>query len=139
MKIGNTFVKTMFDKIYDRPVFERPMSPSKWVGSPTYLDITRLLMSCGGGMGGSRWYEYVERIDLDEIAARNRSHISVRTWDGRKLLINKSFIVNAEQLKIAFADLDSSNPHYPKGVYTYCLLLEDWHSIELVDTCRPTV
>ena len=92
----NQFIKTNFDKIYTDDVLRRPMTPGKWVGRPSYLKITRLKMSCGGGLGGSTWYEYVQRISLPELAKKPDSLV-FRTWNGQEIFLNKSYIVKAEQ------------------------------------------
>ena len=35
------------------------------VETPVIKGGKRILMSCGGGMAGSKWYEYASDIDMD--------------------------------------------------------------------------
>lgn len=46
----------------ENPELGKEFTPSEWDGEPEYLPITRIKMTCGGGMGGQSWYEYIHRI-----------------------------------------------------------------------------
>ena len=50
-------------------------------------DGKRILMSCGGGMGGSKWYEEVTDIDMEG------DFIDVITIDGQNKLLGKQYVV----------------------------------------------
>lgn len=126
------FVKTNFCKIHTEDVLRRPVSPGKWVGKPSYLAITRLQVACGGGIGGSTWYEYVQRISLQDLA-KSADALVLRTWNGQEIFLNKAYIVKAEQLTIATAVFNSENRNYPLGEYTYCYLTKDGHEFTLSD------
>lgn len=108
--------------------------PSHWKDNPEYMLITKVYMSCGGGMGGSSWYEYVER--LEDIPSNEI--IKVKRYDGKELLINTSWVVSAENFKLAKATLDISKweSYYPneekKGIRNYYVLLDDDVELELV-------
>lgn len=132
------FCKMRFDKIYTDSFLPKPMTPSKWLGI-SYKPVTRIKMSCGGGMGGSSWYEYVERVPLDSIAAEEKRCIVFRTFDGENVLLNIAYMVKAEQFTVAMATLRSENPYFPKGDYTYCFLVEDGHELVLSDESRPVI
>ena len=47
----------------------------------------RILMSCGGGMSGSKWYEEVTDIDMEG------DFIDVITIDGQNKLLGKQYVV----------------------------------------------
>ena len=49
----------------------------------------RIKMSCGGGMGGSKWWEYVTDIDSSDP-----NYESVTCLDGQTKRLGKQFIVN---------------------------------------------
>ena len=49
----------------------------------------RIKMSCGGGMGGSSWYEYVT-----DIYGSDPNYEVVTTLDGQTKRLGKQFIVN---------------------------------------------
>ena len=136
--MGNdTFVKTQFDKLYTDNTLYRPMSPSVWVSEAvSYQPITKLTMTCGGGLGGSRWEEFIKRIPIENICCGGDFSV-VESWDGKKFLLNKRYLVKGEQLTIASAVLRSTNPNFPQGDYTYCWLVEDGHVLELGGECRP--
>ena len=105
----------------------RPVSPSTWVGSPEYMKVTRLLMTCGGGLGGAQWKEYVMRVD----SIRSNEIQGFETFDGRRVLLNSSFIVKADDYTLVKVLLDNQNYNYPNGVHTYYYLVEDGARVEL--------
>lgn len=127
----NPFVKTNFDVVHTEDVLKRPMTPGKWVGRPSYLEITRLHMTCGGGIGGSTWFEYISRINLMDLAKDESNYLVTQRWNGSAVFINKAYVVSAEQFTIAYADYESLNPNYPAGTYTYYYLTEDGHKFTL--------
>ena len=57
--------------------------------------VLRIKMSCGGGMGGSSWYETVKPIEIVP-----HSLIEVETLDGETKLINTDFVVNAVEKQL---------------------------------------
>lgn len=128
----SNFVKTNFEEIYKPDYLKKPMTPSEWVGGVSYLPVTRLKMTCGGGLGGSLWYEYVQRVSLEIFSIVQSPFVTLRTWDNKEVFLNKSYIVKAEQFVIASAVLNSRNPNFPMGEYTYCYLVEDGHKLSLV-------
>ena len=129
------YLEYNFDKLYDDEVIKRPRTPSVWVTKDVcYDEITRIKMSCGGGMGGSKWYEYVERVPLDALAKIGRGCVVLRTYEGKDVLINMDYVVEAEQFTVASAVLDSRNPYFPVGYYKFCYLIEDGRrNLTLID------
>ena len=54
----------------------------------------RIKMSCGGGMGGSSWYEYVTDIESGSGHITDPNYEVVTTLDGQTKRLGKQFIVN---------------------------------------------
>lgn len=80
----------------------KPKTPSKWKCFPEYTLITKVRMTCGGGLGGASWYEYVYR--LDEIPTNKI--IEVKRYDGKMIRLNTAYVVSTEDFKLAKATLD---------------------------------
>lgn len=112
----------------------KPKTPSKWIGKPEYLPITKIRMTCGGGMGGSTWYEYVQH--LDKIPSNEI--ISVRRYDGKDIRLNTSYIVEAEDFTMATVHLDISEwaklsaSYRGSNIETYYVLIDGDQKLELL-------
>ena len=57
------------------------------VETPVIKGGKRILMSCGGGMAGSKWYEYARDIDMDG------EYVNIIGFDGQSKLLGKQWIV----------------------------------------------
>ena len=126
----NTEKCVKLDSVYKKSFIGFPMTPGRWVSKEAeYVPVTRLCMSCGGGIGGSRWYEYVNRIPLDELAEKKTAVVT--TWMGKRKLINMSDVVEAEEFTIAKAVYNSMNPNFAKGEYLVARLVEDGNRVVL--------
>jgi hypothetical protein len=132
----SAIIKRNFENIYTDDIIGKPMTPSKWVNDePTYKPITRIKMTCGGGMGGSSWYEYVNRINMEDI--RPNDMLLVTDIDGRQKLLNTNYIVSVENdLTVLSALLDSRNDAFEIGVYEYRWLVKDGHKVKLTGDFR---
>lgn len=110
-----------------------PFTPSHWVGTPEYIPVTRIRMTCGGGVGGSSWYEYVNRIMIDDVI--DSKFIKVTDYTGNEITINTNYIVemrNFTILKAVF--MNSGNYHFEPGSWEYYTLMEgNGHEVELID------
>lgn len=128
-------VKDIFDKIETKTTIGKPLTPSTWVGEPKYYPITRIKMTCGGGMGGSSWYEYVERFSLNDISDRPLGTMwRIKTVDGNEKLINPNYVVEVDsEITMVCVTFDSRNPHFEKGIYTYRFLYRDGTKVSLSD------
>ena len=126
------YIHNHFDKICEYEEIGRPMTPSWWdEGGVTYTPVTELEMTCGGGMGGAHWSEFIERIGLNELSTKDV--IVVKKWNGEQIMINMQYVVTAKQRTIASAVLHSKNPNYPQGKHTYNWLVRDGHEITLTN------
>ena len=108
-----------------------PLTPSKWVDNKVkYTPITRLRLSCGGGMGGAQWYENVQRIPLSDI--KPNTMLEVTDLEGRKHLVNTRYIVEADSsVTVASVYLDSQNSNFEMGVYEFSWLIKDGRRLYL--------
>ena len=97
----------------DNRVIGLPMTPSEWLGKPRRRTVVRLKMTCGGGMGGCSWDEFVEDMPLEGL--RDRTRLVTEDIDGKEILLNLDYLVKAERLDILERDMVTSNPNYFKG------------------------
>ena len=113
------------DKVHEgRVEMTYPMTPGRWLDTePKLIDVVRVRLSCGGGVGGSQWFEYLVNTTLDDIAKADR-FMRVKNMDGKQVLVNVNFIVDAKPYKIAVARYHSDNPNYTKGDYFVRYLLD---------------
>ena len=58
------------------------------VETPVIKGGKRILMSCGGGMAGSKWYEYASDIDMEG------EYADIIAFDGQSKLLGKQWIVS---------------------------------------------
>jgi hypothetical protein len=64
----------------------------------------RIKMSCGGGMGGSSWYEYVTHIDSSDP-----NYETVTTLDGQTKRLGKQFTVTIVEVDFHGQTVDISD------------------------------
>lgn len=113
---------------------DRQKKPSHWEGAPKYLPITRLNMTCGGGVGGSNWYEYVYRVDN----IPSNTIMEFIRYDGKQIKINTTYIVGAEDFKLATARLNISEwatatkSYNNDTIETYRVLIDDNAELKLM-------
>lgn len=77
----------------------------------TDVDITEVLrikMTCGGGMGGSSWYETVK----PNVKLQPNSLITVETIDGETKVINTNFMVTATEKQLVTVTEVHQNPNF---------------------------
>lgn len=89
-----------------------PVSPAHWIGEPVYEDWLEVTVTAGGGMGGSKWHEYIHPQELP-----SNNIITVETIEGKTIQLNTAYIVKAEQVKVVFANYHIDNPNYKRGTY----------------------
>ena len=110
-----------------------PMTPSHWVGDIVYRPVTQIMMTCGGGLGGSSWKMYVERIDLDDI--QPDTMIKVKRHDGADMLINTKYVVSARSdITIFEYSIYTENPNFGAGYRKYRRLCLDGVKISRVNS-----
>ena len=82
-------------------VITRWKSPSSFTGAPELTQVTRITMTCGGGMGGAQWDEYVLRT-----ARFPEGVTSYTRYDGKEIRLNSAYMVKAEDFTLVKATLD---------------------------------
>jgi len=118
------------------PKIYLPCSPSKWISKPEYKKITRINLTSGGGMGGSKWTEYVEQIkELQPNTIQAFTRIN-----GKQILLNTNYITDAEDFRLITVKFHNENPHcYHLGDNTlHYIAEEDIIGIELIDNYGDT-
>ena len=82
----------------------QPFSPSEYIDS-NYYKVISIKMSCGGGMGGSGWYEHIKADTpqkMKEIysAITNGGMMRVVDYLGNTKYINTNYIVMTQEQSI---------------------------------------
>lgn len=74
----------------------RTCNPSSFVQKEEIHDILKIKMTCGGGMGGSSWYEYVH--DTKELDGE--IPVWVTNYLGERIKLNPKFMVKINKISI---------------------------------------
>lgn len=108
-------------KLKDNTIY-LPCTPSNWVSEPRYTQITRINLTSGGGMGGSRWTEYVTKT---KSIIPNTIQRFTRI-NGKKVKLNTSYITDAEDFILVSVDFDNRNPNaYHLGLNTLQYIMDE--------------
>ena len=107
---------------------------------PVLLDtalIEKVTMSCGGGLGGSKWEEYGTFIDeaKPNTLAKFKNYIT-----GEVKVLNTSYVVMIESRKVVKIESDVTQNHNfnHKKTIDYWLMARDKEFI-VVDECNVDV
>lgn len=114
-------------------------SPAWWVGDPEYTKIKRVKLTCGGGMGGSVWYDYVLRDSDTCVDLGNEKLIEYTRWDGTKVTYNPRYIVCIENFTMVRAKLIRDPKYFKDDGGKYLrrrYLVEDGVKVTFVDNKR---
>ena len=65
-------------------------------------------MTCGGGMGGASWDEYI--VDFPETSKCDL--VKVSNYKGEKMTLNTRYVVKVIDSQIVMITTDSQNPTY---------------------------
>lgn len=113
----------------------RSCNPSKFVKHEEIHNILKVKMSCGGGLGGAKWYEYIQEPCENEL--EGNSPVWVTDYLGEELLINPRFIVKANRISITKVVEDITEwqraldgKQYLKTIY---LEISPYETVTLVD------
>lgn len=98
-----------------------PCTPSKWISEPETKPITEINLTSGGGMGGKSWTEYVERT----VEFRPNTLQEFTRIDGKKIVINTSFITYIENFELVTVTYDTQNEYRNPGVHKEHFLKSD--------------
>jgi len=95
-------------KFFDGDIVKYPLTPCKWVGEPRYKTVLRLTVTCGGGLGGSRWFEYT---------TSQRAYEGLHTYrlvNGKEVQLNSMYIVKAERFYLMRVPYIHTNTNFPE-------------------------
>ena len=113
----------------------RSCNPSKFVRHEEIHGILKVKMSCGGGMGGAQWHEYIQ--EPNDFELEGESPVWVTNYLGEELLINPRFIVKANRISITKVVEDITEwqrkldgKQYLKTIY---LEISPYETVALVD------
>jgi len=84
-----------------------PRGTSEWVGHSTEK-ILRITITSGGGMGGSKWYRYIEPTQLQDMGLNVVKDINSK----KEILVNSNNIVEAEAFDLITAKYTCTNPNF---------------------------
>ena len=85
-----------------------PNTPSYFIGGAKIFKVKKVKMTCGGGMGGSVWNEYI--IDFPENI--DTGHIKVTNYKGEKMQLNTRYIVKVTDSQVVGITTDSQNSNF---------------------------
>jgi hypothetical protein len=97
-------------KILEDNVLTLPGSPAEWCYAPDLFPITVITMSCGGGMGGAQWKEYVSRIQTKDLTADQMLTVTDAVSD-KEFVINTRYVVKIENFLMVEANYRSTNTY----------------------------
>ncbi len=123
------------DGVYTDSVIRRNYTPSYWThDDERVIPIFRIHMSCGGGMGGSSWYEYIRKDNMDMSTLVNELNqtkfITVQRYmDDSTKILSTNFIVDIEEYDVHIKTFMSNNPNYKSGCYEVHTLTKVGHRI----------
>lgn len=110
-----------------------PNCPSKWSSKPKVSKIIIVRMTCGGGMGGSCWNEYLK---ADKIIDGINDYERI---DGIKIAINSKYVV---RVVYGMYIVKSSYIHYNEnfketiGKELPFYALSNTKDIEIIHECK---
>ena len=89
-----------------------PVTPSKRTDQ-IFTDGFAIIVSCGGGMGGSKWKHYAEIIEENDTTTK------IKTIDNREIILTNRFIVAIEPVRLVKVTYDTTaHANYHRHVCT---------------------
>ena len=87
-------------------------SPSSFVGKEEIHNMLKIRMSCGGGIGGSSWYEYIH--DTDEL--EGETPVWVTNYHGERVKLNPKFMVKITPISLVKVTEDITEWKFYGGI-----------------------
>ena len=85
-----------------------PNTPSHFVGDAKIFKVKKVKMTCGGGMGGSSWDEYI--VDFPQNFGNGM--LNVTNYKGEKMILNIRYIVKITDSQVVGITTNSQNLNY---------------------------
>lgn len=126
------------DGLYTHDTLGFPYNPSNWsTEEESVIPVFRIRMTCGGGMGGASWYEYVRKggDTLADVQAKMNSNPINRFKhynDNGAILISTNFVVSIDECCVHIKKGYNENPYYEKGWYEVHTLTKSGHPLQYV-------
>lgn len=117
----------------------KPFTPSEYVDS-NYYKVISIKMSCGGGMGGASWYEYIKADTpqkMKEIysAITKGGIIKVVDYLGNTKYINTNYVVMTQEQSIYELTIENKGNTYYEiiegGKYIFRYLINERKTKEI--------
>lgn len=125
----------------------KPFTPSEYVDN-NYYKVISIKMSCGGGMGGSSWYEYIKTDTPQKIkeiysAITKGGIIKVVDYLGNTKYINTNYVVMTQEQSIYELTIENKgNTYYgiagDKYIFRYLINEKKTKEIKNINTFRYT-
>ena len=119
-------IKENFDKIIEGTEVDIgvPMTPGRWKkGSQESKDGMLITVTCGGGLGGSKWNEVIIDGQIPAWPDEKGGLCTLTRINGQRFLLNPKYIVNGEFVSIVSAVFVNENSNYPLGEWKYSWLV----------------
>lgn len=87
-----------------------PNTPSFFMEPAKIYKVKKVKMTCGGGMGGCSWDEYI--VDFPKNFQFGNGWLDVTNYKGEKMILNARYIVKISDSQIVGMKTNSQNPHY---------------------------
>ena len=85
-----------------------PNTPSQFVGDAKIFKVKKVKMTCGGGIGGNSWYEYI--VDFPQNFGNGM--LNVTNYKGEKMMLNIRYIVKVSDSQVVGITTNSQNNNY---------------------------
>lgn len=116
----------------------KPFTPSEYVSS-NYYKVISIKMTCGGGMGGSVWYEHIvadtpQKMKEIYSAITNGGMMRVVDYLGNTKYINTNYIVMTKEQSIYELTIENKgNSSYGRvgGSYSFGYLIDETKTKEI--------
>lgn len=88
-----------------------PKTPSRWVGEPTYARVSQVVITYGGGMGGSNRTLTVREINKTTLKPNDFIRVT-DYFTGKTEFINTRYIVSIKDYTLVSAKYMCSNTNF---------------------------
>lgn len=94
-----------------------PHTPSKFIGEAEPIEVKKIKMTCGGGIGGSVWDEYIQSYTFPENLPDGL--IKLTNFKGEEITLNTRYMVKITDSQIVGITVESKNHYIGEGLKKY--------------------
>lgn len=119
---------TEIKKLTDGKIYY-PKTPCEWVGKPKVSKILDVLVSCGGGMGGAQWHEYITDKKVSGVGLHDYKRI-----DGTKVSLNSRWVVKVDYVYLIRVNYKHYNTNFSStyGTTQELVFISDTDKVVLI-------